>query len=77
MAGAGRCTARASCPGRVFGLDVGVEVVPDQDDLPAGKLPVHGGDQVPVFGLGERLSLAPAAVVLMITADQPGVEPGR
>ena len=52
--------------------EVDIEVVPDQDDVPAGQLVVRGGQQVPVLGPGERLRLALAAAVLVQPVDQPG-----
>jgi predicted ABC-type transport system involved in lysophospholipase L1 biosynthesis ATPase subunit len=51
--------------GAQFRLEVHLQVVPDQDDHPAGQLTVRGGEQVAVLLPGERLALALAAAVLV------------
>ena len=51
--------------GAQFRLEVHVQVVPDQDDHPAGQLTARGGEQVAVLLPGERLALALAAAVLV------------
>ena len=44
------------------GADVGIQVVPDQDDRGL-QLPVRGGDQLSVVGFGHGPALALAAAV--------------
>src|SRR6266516_2201098 len=57
--------------GTQLGLEVDVEVVPDQHDVPAGQLVVGGDQQVPVLGPGEGLGLAFAPAVVVQPVDQP------
>ena len=52
------------------------EVVPDQDDVPAGQLTVGGDEQAPVLGPGERLGLPLAPAVLVQPVDQAAAVAG-
>src|ERR1017187_3234582 len=69
--------------GTQLGAEMDVEVIPDQDDDPAGQLAVRGDQQVTVLTPGERLGLAlappvqvqpvnQAAALAGLVAGQPG-----
>jgi hypothetical protein len=64
------CDDFAHCP-----ADVGVQVVPDQDERPAGRL-VRGVQEPGAVRLGEPLALVPGSAALVDAVDQPGPLPG-
>jgi hypothetical protein len=56
--------------GAHLGAEMDVEVIPDQDDDPAGQLAVRGDQQVTVLTPGERLGLALAPPVQVQPVNQ-------
>src|ERR1035438_5061960 len=56
--------------GAQLGAEMDVEVIPDQDDDPAGQLAVRGDQQVTVLTPGERLGLALAPPVQVQPVNQ-------
>src|ERR1022692_425040 len=62
--------------GAQLGAEMDVEVIPDQDDDPAGQLAVRGDQQVTVLTPGERLGLALAPPVQVQPPDQAGAVAG-
>ena len=62
--------------GAQLGAQVDIQVIPDQDDDPAGQLAVRGDQQVPVLTPGERLGLALAPPVQVHPVDQPAPAAG-
>src|ERR1035438_1877975 len=63
--------------GAQLGAEMDVEVIPDQDDDPAGQLAVGGDQQVPVLTPGERLGLALALTAMVPLGIRGGVSRKR